>query len=614
MSTKRVFSALAISALIGFQGCATDDGADGADNLSSTEEDITLAAPLNLVVTATSAIGESLAWDTPDGVTPTKYVIYRGFSPGTETTLTSAAASPTTFVYNHLTPATNYCWQVRYLIGANLSPPSNEACVATPAATVPTVPTDVTAVALSASRITVAWSAVTGATSYQVLQGIPPATPTFVGTVAAPTTTFLAAGLASGTTYAYQIRAVTADGTSDPSTPAALATTFLAGLEAYYKFDDSRTGSTVADSSGLGRTGTLSGGAVLAGDKAPVLDDLSMLSVPASTAAKVTVPNTPAFNFTGAFSIATWVKLPTAGDAHIVGMRTTGCGTLGWEIGQSAASGLYFAGRTSTLVSGSSLAVGTWTHVAVTSDGSNATVYVNGAAAVSAAFTVGNALKLPLTMGHTGDCSGVAVSLDEMQIYSRVLTADEVARIGTVPPAPQNLTITQVSSKHTVLTWTAVPGTLKYLVYKGTSPGTETLLTSTGPGDPPTFDYGHLDPGTQYFWRVAAGVAPLISPLSNEISGSTLPPPDAPASVTATALSSDRVGVSWSAVTRAAHYQIFRSTAGGAFVFRSTVDGSTLTFRDAGLTTATAYAYQVVTIDGDQTASTASTAATVTTL
>jgi len=68
MSNKRVFSVLGISALIGFQGCATDDGADGADgtgNLSSIEADVTLAAPLNLVVTVTSSVGESLAWDTP---------------------------------------------------------------------------------------------------------------------------------------------------------------------------------------------------------------------------------------------------------------------------------------------------------------------------------------------------------------------------------------------------------------------------------------------------------------------------------------------------------------------------------------------------------------------
>ena len=612
MSNKRVFSVLGISALIGFQGCATDDGADGADgtgNLSSIEADVTLAAPLNLVVTVTSSVGESLAWDTPAGVTPDKYIIYRGFSPGTETTLTSAAASPTTFAYNHLTPATNYCWQVRYLVGSSLSPPSNEQCAATPVNTPPDAPADVTATAISSSRITVTWTAVAGATSYQVFQGSPPAAPSFLGTVAGSITTFQAAGLAAATTYAYQIRAVSANGPSELSTPAAVATTFLAGLEAYYKFDDSRAGTVAADSSGLGRNGTLSGGASFAGDKPPVFNDQSMLSVPAAADAKVTVPNTPAFNFTGAFSLATWVKLPTAADVHIVGMRTAGCGPLGWEIGQSAASGLYFAGRASTLASGTSLVVGAWTHVAVTSDGGNLTIYVNGAAVQSAPFVVGNALKLPLTLGHVGDCTGGAVKLDETTIYSRVLSADEVAKLGTVPPAPLNLTITSESSRHTVLSWSAVPGTFKYLVFRGTAAGGEVFLDST---DATGYDYGKQTPGVLYFWRVAAVVLPRVSPNSEEVSGATLPVPDAPANVTATALSGNRALVSWSAVTRAAQYQIFRSTGGGAFVFRSTVEPGTLTFRDAGLTAGTTYAYQVEAVDGDRVNSAASTTATIT--
>jgi hypothetical protein len=430
--------------------------------------------------------------------------------------------------------------------------------------------------------------------------------------VIAPTTTFQVAGLASGTTYAYQVRAITSAGTSALSTPAAIATTFLAGLEAYYKFDDDRAGSIAADSSGFGRNGTLSGGAVLAGDKAPVLDDIAMLSASAP-AAVVTVANVPAFNFTGAFSIATWVKLPVAGDAHIVGMRTAGCGTLGWEIGQTAASGLYFAGRNGTLAAGASLAAGAWTHVAVTSDDTTVTIYVKGVAVQSAAFTVGNALKLPLTMGHTGDCAGAAVSLDEMSIYSRPLSAAEVARIGTQPPAPQNLTIASVSSKHQVLSWTAVPGTLKYLVYLGTAPGNETLLTSAGPLDPQTFDYGHLDPGKQYFWRVAAGVVPLVSDPSNEVTATTLAAPDAPVGVTATALSSTRIQVSWGTAARAASYQVFQSTSGGAFVFVTTVTAPTATFRAAGLSPSTSYAYQVKAVDGDLVTSVASAAATATT-
>src|SRR5262249_60355277 len=85
--------------------------------------------------------------------------------------------------------------------------------------------------------------------------------------VAAPTTTFTAANLAANTTYQFVVTAVTTAGES-PQSNIASATTFVAGLEGYFKFDE-RAGASSADSSGFARTVALTG-ATFGIDLAPV--------------------------------------------------------------------------------------------------------------------------------------------------------------------------------------------------------------------------------------------------------------------------------------------------------------------------------------------------------
>jgi hypothetical protein len=609
MSTKNVFGALAITlgALTGLPACALDDG---AGDVAEIEQDALTPITLTSVVVV-GPTTETLNYTTPVGVTASKYVIYRGLAPGGATSFTSAGPSP--FTYGHLSPNTNYCWQVAYVSGGVASPRSNEICASTANAPVPGVPANVVATATSSDRIVVSWDSVAGATAYQVFQGIPPGAPTFLATVLAPTTTFRSAGLTPATTYSYEIRAITAAGTSAASTPLAAATTFVLGLEAYYKFDE-RAGTTTADFAGQARNGTLNGAAAFTNDKPHVLDDIAVISVPATTASNVTVPNVPAFNFTGPFSLLTWVKLPVATDVHIIGMRSAGCGALGWELGQNTTSGLYFASRTGTQSFGGSLAAGSWTHVAVTWDDVTLTMYLNGVQVQSVPFSVSNPLRLPLTMGHVGGCPGGAVLLDETQIYSRVLTPAQVAKLGALPPAPVNLNVTVVSSTRMDLTWDAVPGVTKYFIYRGTGAGDETFFTSSSAASPPTFVYGHLAPDTQYSWSVAAAVPPLFSNPTTAVVARTFPAPTAPVA-TATTVSSSRIRIDWNSVARATSYRIYVSTTGGApFSFLGTVLSPAVTFTAAGLSSMTTYSFQVQAFDAGLTPSAFSATVSATTL
>ena len=609
MSTKNGLrvSAAVLGVFIGLAGCLMDKAGDGTE--ATQAEDVALSPPTGLTVTVVSTTAMSLAWSASAGAT--KYVVLLGLSPGTETTFTSVPASPTTFSYNHLSPNTEYCWEVANLNATNeVSAPSNEVCASTADAPVPPTPTNVTATANSSSRITVTWTAVPGATAYFVDMAQAPGTPTLLATVRAPATSFVAAGLSPSTTYAFDVRAQTAAGTSAPSTPEAFATTFVLGLEAYWKLDED-SGTVAVDSSGFNRNGTLAGGAAFSNDKPNVLDNKSTVHVPA-TDGKITVSNVPAFNFVGTpFSVLMWVKVPAAASAvHIIGSRTAGCGAVAWEIAQDATS-LNFTASSNVSSFGSSLVVGDWTHVAVTYDGTTLVHYMNGVQTASRSFTVPNHARLPLDLGHVADCTGGEVLVDETQIYSRALSSAEVAALGTLPDPPVNLTATVVSSTAETLAWTAVPNAAKYFIYRGTEPGNETFFTSS-PAASSTFANGHLTPSTQYSWQVAVVRGTLFSNPSNEVLATTLAGPTAPTGVTATALSASRIRVDWTAVAGAVHYFVFESVNNGPFNFKSTT--TTPTFTAANLITKTLYSYEVIAIDSGNTSSPASAPASATTL
>jgi fibronectin type 3 domain-containing protein len=87
-------------------------------------------------------------------------------------------------------------------------------------------PTTVSATAVSDTRISVSWTSVPGAFKYFVERSTSGGPFEFVASVLEPDTSYLSTGLVANTTYAYQIVAVSTDGSeSAPSAPPATATT-----------------------------------------------------------------------------------------------------------------------------------------------------------------------------------------------------------------------------------------------------------------------------------------------------------------------------------------------------------------------------------------------------
>jgi fibronectin type 3 domain-containing protein len=218
MSTKKDLQlcAAVLGTLIGLPGCALGNGADGAEG--TTEQQVALDPPANLSVEVNSATGMTLTWDPPAGPAPTKYRILLGVNGAPESFLTHSPASSTTFSDGHLTPATEYCWEVaNENAGGEISLPSNEVCTATP----PQQPGPVliSAFTTSSSQVTLTWSSVFNATSY-ILESAQPGVPqAYFATVHAPvgpqpTVAFGAKGLTPGGPYLFWVRAVSPVGVS----------------------------------------------------------------------------------------------------------------------------------------------------------------------------------------------------------------------------------------------------------------------------------------------------------------------------------------------------------------------------------------------------------------
>ncbi|HEX7836974.1 MAG TPA: fibronectin type III domain-containing protein [Kofleriaceae bacterium] len=568
-------------------------------------DNLALPAPANLRGTATAPNRIDIAWDAVVDPNLKNYVVDRGPAPGAETTLTSVPLDKTTWTSTNLSPGTQYCWDVRTItLNNERSGPSNEVCLTTPATSATPAPTGVTATAISDSRITVSWSAVTGASVYHVflaqVTGITTGPFSQVASVTAPATSTVIANLSPATTYAFHVTAVAVSGESAASTPDATAMTFQLGLEGLWKFDDSAT--LARDSAGFHRDATLASAAFSPDHASANVLNKSSLAVSADSASQATVPATGAFRFAGAaFSLSVWAKLPAAGSADIVGMRNAGCGTLGWKLGQDATNQLSVTGQGGTRSFGTSLAAGEWTHVAFTYDPTTTTLalYVNGAPVAASLYTPRNSLTTtPLSFGHVGGCAGGAVMLDELHIFSRTLSASEISQLGTLPQASPVLSVSAPDASHEVLSWTAVPNANQYYVFRGTNAGDEQFLTSVAIPSL-TFTGQHLTPLTQFSWFVRATIGGDPYSTSNEVVQSTPDVLAAPATVTATPVSTSRITVSWSAVTGATSYKIFQSTsATGPFSQVGALLSPATSFQVANLTTKTTYFYEVLAVDG----------------
>jgi len=181
------------------------------------------AAPAG--VTATGGANQvSISWSPVSGAT--SYDIYWSTASGVTTASTKITSATRPYVQTGLAASTTYYYIVTAVNAAGQSVPSAQVSAATnaPAATIPAAPAGVTA-AGGANQVSISWSAVSGATSYNIYYATTSGvTKTSGAKITNASRPYTQTGLAAGTTYYYIVTAVNGAGEGAASPQASAAT------------------------------------------------------------------------------------------------------------------------------------------------------------------------------------------------------------------------------------------------------------------------------------------------------------------------------------------------------------------------------------------------------
>ena len=218
------------------------------------------------------------------------------------------------------------------------------------------------------------------------------------------------------------------------------------GLVAAYAFNEG-SGSTTADASGQGNTGTISGATWTASGRFGGALSFN------GTSSWVTVNDAASLHLTSGVTLEAWVKLTavTGWQAAVIKEQPGGLAySLYSNTDRNVPSGTIHTTSDVNLYGNLKVPVNTWTHLATTYDGATLRLYVNGAQ-VSSQAVAGQmpTSTSPLRMGGDSVWGEYLNGLiDEVRIYNRALSAAEIQTDINTPisVAPQTVqTVTPTS-------------------------------------------------------------------------------------------------------------------------------------------------------------------------
>jgi hypothetical protein len=183
------------------------------------------AAPSSLTATAVSSSQINLSWTDNSGNETGFKIERKTGAGGTYSQIATVGANVTTYSNTGLAASTTYFYRVRANNGSGDSAYSNEASATTQAGgTAPAAPAGLTATAVSSSQINLAWTASSGATSYNVKRATVSGGPYSTIATGVTTTSYSNTGLSASTTYYYVVSAVNSSGESANSSQASATT------------------------------------------------------------------------------------------------------------------------------------------------------------------------------------------------------------------------------------------------------------------------------------------------------------------------------------------------------------------------------------------------------
>ena len=380
------------------------------------------------------------------------------------------------------------------------------------------------------------------------------------------------------------------------------------GLVAAYSFDQG-SGSTVTDSSGNGNTGTISGATWTATGK------YGGALVFNGTNARINVPNSASLQLSSGMTLEAWVNPSTVSsawrDVIYKGNDNYYLEGTSDHSGAPAGGGTFGSANANAFATGA-LPANTWSYLALTYDGATLRLYVNGTQIATQTKTGAitsstNQLQIGGDSIYGQYFKGM---IDQVRIYNTALSASQVqtdmttpvgGSTDTSPPStPTGLAVSGVTQTAMTLSWNASSdnvGVTGYRLYLngsqvGTSLTTSYLFSALSCGTSSTLGVAAVD---------AAGNLSAIATVGQQTAACPdTTPPSAPGTVSASAVSSSEIDLSWAAATDnvgVTGYQLFRCQGSSCTSFAQVGTASGTTFNDTGLAAVTSYSYQVRALD-----------------
>jgi fibronectin type 3 domain-containing protein len=597
--------------------------------------------PLGVVAKGVSVSEIDLSWK--PARTATSYRVLHGVASSGPFTIVGSSTT-VSFADTGLAEGTKYYYEVEALNSGGTSVPSRLAA----ALTFPGAPAGVRAKAVSATQISLNWTAVTGAASYVVSRSTTTGGPyTAVGSTHA--STFTSSGLNAATTYYFVVQGQNGSGLSPDSlevsaltTPAApggvsatpmsssqinLEWSPVSGATSYRVLQSATSGGPYQNVGSPTTTGLVDIGLVAATTYYFVVQatDASGPSARSAEISGLTDPAAP----TGVTATAV-----AASEIDLSWSAVTGA--TGYVIERAANSGgPYTAVGSSTTASFADTGLNATTpyyYVVQATDASGPSVNSAEASATTLVETptgvvatavspseidlswnvvtgaTGYVVRRATTIGGPYSIVGTPTSasfndsgLAPATPYYYTLTASIGAETSapsapvsatTLLSTPTGLIATGVSFSQIALSWNAVGGATGYVVQRATTSGGP--YTTVGQSASASFDSGGLASATTYYYVVEATAGAVTSPASAEVSAMTLPA--APVGVTANAVSRSQITIMWQPVSGASGYTILRSTTSGG-PYTSIGSTTSTSFADLTVNEKTTYYYVVEATD-----------------
>jgi chitodextrinase len=400
------------------------------------------------------------------------------------------------------------------------------------------------------------------------------------------------------------------------------------GLVGYWNFDEG-SGTTAADYSGNGNTGTITGATWTTGKVGKGALDFNGVSdyINAGTGSSLTL--------TGDMAVSAWVNI---NDIRLYDTIISYAGAVGnpvqyaFELCQRKVS--FRQGNKSCASDNQGntiLNTGQWYHIAAVRTGSSGNwsvaLYVNGALdkVISLTLDPSTSNLSPVRIGSniSGGSNYFDGSLDDVRIYNRALSTQEVLDIyndtgsvtDTTPPAISGIASSAVTSSSATITWITDEVSNSQVEYGTTvSYGSASALNSSLTTSH-SLSLSGLSASTLYHYRVKSSDASGNLAISNDqtfitsVQAGDATPPSVPTNLSATAVSSSQINLSWNASTDNVGVTGYRVYRNGSQI---TTTANT-SYSDNNLSASTNYSYTVSAYDAAGNSSAQSSAASATT-